>query len=149
MKISQDILKSLKLIVSEYPDAIVGGSISFISRGLLHRDPHDIDIFLPDTQKSFMGIFEMADPESNIGSETTTDVDGHPIPRLSMTVEGVNVCIFKVPSYMLEYDLIEWMGIRFKSQTPKYGILAKKVYSERNKKHMDDLNHIFSVLGER
>jgi hypothetical protein len=134
-----DLLKTLKRITEIYPNVVIGGSISFISRGLLDREPNDIDILIgihDSISKIFLETFKVSD----VGSDTVTDINGDEIQRTSIKIDGVNVCVFRVKDNYLEFDNKLYEGIPIKSQKPYYGIEAKKVYVKKGyNKHNDDL----------
>lgn len=135
------LLKALKEISEKCPKAVIGGSISFISRGILDREPNDIDVFL-GVHDSLTKVGFINCDISSIGSDTTTDINGEEIQRTAMVIHGVNVCVFKVKDEYLQFDEILYEGVLIKSQKPFYGIEAKKIYATKNDKHKEDLEKI-------
>ena len=141
-----NINKALLHITTESPSVVIGGSISFIARGLLDREPKDIDLFFTEyVSLSKVGLLSCNIDE--IGSDTVTDINGKEIQRTSMVIMGVKVCAFKVDADTLKHDIIEFNGITIKAQMPEYGIIAKKIYAEKNDKHKKDLEIILPRLS--
>jgi hypothetical protein len=142
----EELLKTLKEVSDKCPTAVIGGSITFISRGLLSREPNDIDIFLGlNDSLSKIGIMDCS--ISEIGSDTTTDIDGDIIQRTPMILNGVKVCIFKVKDKYLQFDEVLYEGILIKAQKPFYGLSAKAAYAEKNEKHLTDLKEILLKMN--
>lgn len=129
----ESLLKTLKEITEKCPQAVIGGSIAFISRGILDREPNDIDVFL-GLNDSLTRVGMMDCDISDIGSDTTTDINGEKIQRTAMTIYGVNVCVFKVKEEYLQHDETMYEGNLIKAQKPFYGIEAKKIYATKNDK---------------
>jgi hypothetical protein len=132
---------ALEHIYAECPTAVVGGSISFIARGLLDRQPHDIDLFFPEYD-SLSKNHLLNCVIDDLGSDTTTDINGKTIQRTSLKIMGVKVCAFKVEEPYLKYEVLEYNGIKIRAQLPEYGVVAKKIYAEKNDKHKKDLEII-------
>jgi hypothetical protein len=84
---------------------------------------------------------------SEIGSDTTTDIDGDIIQRTPMILNGVKVCIFKVKDKYLQFDEVLYEGILIKAQKPFYGLSAKAAYAEKNEKHLTDLKEILLKMN--
>jgi hypothetical protein len=141
---SVDLLnKALFHITTNAPTVVIGGRISFIARGLLDRNPKDIDLFFGEyCSLNKVGLLSCNIDE--IGSDTITDINGKEIQRTSMKIMGVNVCCFKVDLDFLKYDKIKYNGIEINAQNPEYGIIAKKIYAQKNDKHKRDLQIILS-----
>lgn len=143
MKKKNSLTKALQHITKKCPSVVIGGSISFIERGLLDRDPKDIDLFFADYD-SLNKVGLLSCDIAEIGSDTITDVNGKDIQRTSMKIMGVNVCCFKVDVDFLKHDVIDYNGVSINAQNPEYGIMAKKIYAQKNDKHKDDLEIILS-----
>lgn len=143
----KEIVTALQTIIFHNPDIVIGGSIGFIARGILHRDPGDIDLFV-DRGSEVVKMIEIANLSQEIGSETTTDIYGERIARVSFKIGKVKVCVFKVPPYMLESEKCEWEGLQFNAQSLDYGIIAKTEYGKRNDKHLKDLETIFQIIDK-
>jgi hypothetical protein len=144
----EDFLKTLKDIAENCPKAIIGGSVCFVSRSLLDREPYDIDILI-SVNESINSIGIKNFESSVIGSDSVTDINGELIQRTSIKINGINVCVFKVNDNYLDYDEVLYEGILIKSQNPYYGIEAKKIYSKfNNPKHNDDLNEIIKNFNK-
>lgn len=139
---NERLVEALRYITDTIPDVIIGGSISFIARNLLTRDPNDIDIMVPMRGPSFSksGIFELI--SEDVGSDTVTDINGELIRRTSLKVKGVKVCVFELPAETLIAERLVYKGVVINCQIPAFGIVAKKVYSARNLKHSFDLAEI-------
>lgn len=136
------ITSALKHICERCPDAVIGGSISFIARGLLTREPNDIDLFFSENSSlTRNGLLDECSVDE-LGSDTTTDILGRQIQRTSLKIMGVKVCAFKVEDAFLLYDLIEYNGVSIRAQHPNYGLVAKNIYAEKNDKHKKDLEEI-------
>jgi hypothetical protein len=144
----EKITKALEHIYLLCPDAVVGGSISFISRGLLSRQPNDIDLFFPE-YSSLVNFGLLNCYVDEIGSDTTTDINGKEIQRTSLKIMGVKVCAFKVEDPYLKHDILEYNGVKIKAQFPQYGIVAKKIYAEKNDKHKKDLEEILEKSNNK
>lgn len=139
----KQISNALQHIYDSCPDAVVGGSISFIARGLLDRDPNDIDLFF-NTHDSLTRNGLLSCIIDELGSDTVTDINGVEIQRTSLKIMGVKVCAFKVDLDYLSHDIITYKGVKIRAQQPKYGIEAKKVYATKNDKHKKDLEIILN-----
>jgi hypothetical protein len=140
------LLKTLKEVSDNCPTAVIGGSIAFISRGMLSREPKDIDVFLGyNDSMTRVGIMDCN--ISQIGSDTVTDINGEEIQRTAIKINGINVCVFKVKDEYLQFDEVLYEGLSIKAQKPLYGIEAKKVYAKKNKKHEKDLEEILTKMG--
>lgn len=135
---------ALKHICEKCPDAVVGGSIAFISRGLLDREPHDIDLFFNEHSSLTKNGLLTDCIVDELGSDTTTDIEGKEIQRTSLKIMGVKVCAFKVGDSYLSHDVVVYDGVSIRAQRPEYGIVAKKIYAEKNDKHKKDLEIILS-----
>jgi hypothetical protein len=143
---NEKIIKALEHIYLLCPDVVVGGSISFIARGLLSRQPNDIDLFFPEySSLTRWGLFDCIIDE--VGSDTTTDINGKEIQRTSLKIMGVKVCAFKVEDDHLKHEILEYNGVKIQAQFPQYGIIAKKIYSEKNDKHKKDLEEILEKFN--
>lgn len=132
------IKNALEHIYQCCPDAVVGGSIAFIARGLLDREPNDIDLFF-NIHDSLTRNGLLACIIDELGSDTTTDINGQTIQRTSLKIMGVKVCAFKVDLDYLLFERITYNGVKIRAQLPSYGITAKKIYAEKNDKHKTDL----------
>jgi hypothetical protein len=133
---------ALKHICDKCPDAVIGGSISFIARGLLTREPNDIDLFFNEhSSLTKNGLLDKCAIDE-LGSDTTTDINGKEIQRTSLKIMGVKVCAFKVDDEYLTNDTVQYNGVSIRAQHPHYGIVAKKIYAEKNDKHKKDLEEI-------
>lgn len=139
----QQISNALQHIYHSCPDAVVGGSISFIARGLLDREPNDIDLFF-NTHDSLTRNGLLSCFIDELGSDTVTDINGVEIQRTSLKIMGVKVCAFKVDLNYLSHDIITYKGVKIRAQKPEYGIEAKKVYATKNDKHKKDLEIILN-----
>lgn len=147
-KTEDEILAVLQKIIQKHPGVVVGGSISMLARGFLTRPPGDIDLIV----ENFRGILgsEMVDRSKEFGSQIIDMIDGQKVTRMSIEVEGVQVCIFRVSPSMLESEILSYKGITFKAQIPVYQIKAKQVYSLKGyQKHTDDLESIFQKMGKQ
>jgi hypothetical protein len=144
---NQEAIKlALKHIYNFCPNAVIGGSISFIARGLLDRDPNDIDLFFSEYESlNRNGLLNCAIDE--IGSDTVTDINVRKIQRTSLKIMGVKVCAFKVDDEYLNHEIMEYQCVKIRSQLPKYGIIAKTIYAEKNDKHKKDLEVINSRIN--
>lgn len=137
------ISNALRHIYESCPDAVVGGSISFIARGLLDREPNDIDLFFR-VYDSLTRNGLLSCIIDDFGSDTTTDINGQIIQRTSLKIMGVKVCAFKVDLDYLSHDIITYKGVKIRAQQPYYGIEAKKIYATKNDKHKKDLEIILN-----
>jgi len=145
---SNGINEALEHIMRRCPDAVVGGSIAFIARGLLTREPADIDLFFHDyVSLTKNGLFDCFIDE--VGSDTVTNMDGNPIQRTSLKIMGVKVCAFKVENREMEHDVLMYNDIAIRAQKPEFGIAAKLIYQDKNGKHAKDLQEIRTKLNAK
>jgi hypothetical protein len=145
---SNGINEALQHIVHCCPDAVVGGSIAFIARGLLTREPADIDLFFCDGDSlTKNGLFDCFIDE--VGSDTVTNMDGNPIQRTSLKIMGIKVCAFKVENREMEHDELMYNDILIRAQKPEFGIAAKLIYQDKNGKHAQDLQEIRTKLKSK
>lgn len=139
------IFSALKKILSVHPHIVVGGSIAMIARGFLNRAPGDIDLIV----ERFNEIIdsEMVEKSGSVGSQQIDMIDGQKVTRMSIDVDGVQVCIFRVSRSMLDSEVVTYKGISFRAQIPVYQIKAKQAYSLKGyQKHTEDLESIFQKM---
>lgn len=138
----------LRVLISYFPNGVVGGSIMFQAHRLLSRKPKDIDFFLPDNTEIPDWLSRYAD--SGIGSETITDINGEKIKRVGFKVEEIPICLFLVPPDQCKsiscYS--DFFKMHLPTQYPIYGINAKKVYAQTTSglKHKQDYDEIMSNM---
>ena len=155
--ISNEMLEAIDIIIKLHPDIVFGGSIGLNAIGVIKRPVHDIDLMLPinanlsqytnliffmppnKTNKERNDLLQEAD--DTFLSDTTTDVNGVEIQRVSAKVNGIKICIFKLPT--LTYSKFTFSGRTINIQNINEAILAKRAYakidSKSKAKHMADI----------
>lgn len=144
-----DILKAIDLIIEKTPNVVFGGSIALNGVGLINRKISDIDLFFrlheSLTENGFLPI-----ENTQILSDTVTNVDGKEIQRTGVIVNGVKVCCFKVSDEELNHSKIRFLGRTIYIQNVNYAIAAKRTYADRNDKHKEDLkvidNNLYNIF---
>jgi len=146
-KTENEIILALKKILHDHPKVVVGGSIALLARGFINRPPGDIDLIVENYRDFLRG--EILSESENVGSQNIDMIDGQKVTRLSIEVNGVQVCIFRVSKEMMDHELVTYKGVTFRAQIPVYQIKAKEVYSLKGfQKHTTDLESIFQKIGE-
>lgn len=132
----------IKLIDVSNNQIVFGGSIVLNALGLIKRPIHDVDIFIDKPISYYGGLndFIHSDEIDEATYESVTDINGIPINRISIKVNGINVCIFSVQT--LNYSFFKINDIVIKIQNINEAILAKRAYlkitEERNKTLIND-----------
>ncbi len=151
-------------IIEAHPPVVFCGSIALNALGLLDRPVSDIDIAILDEISWNKCLISKIDglsvyPLSNF-SITTTDIDGNDIQRMSVTIDDIKVCIFKLPIEQLECvevymfseiksktsSITEIRQVRLGIQLPKYAIRSKENYADKDQKHFNDMFVIRKTL---
>jgi hypothetical protein len=144
------IMDAIKIIISNSPNFVFGGSIALNAVGLINREIKDIDLFF-GLDESLQKNGFLTYISDGITSDTVTDVNGNDIQRTGAKINNVNVCCFKVSQEELSHSKYHFNrdGISYviNIQNVNYAIIAKKTYQSRNKKHYDDLINIFNELA--
>lgn len=140
-----NILKAIYLIIEKTPNVVFGGSIALNAVGLINRKVSDIDIFFP-LDESLTGNGFLPIENTEILSDTVTNVNGKEIQRTGLIVNGVKVCCFKVSDEELSHSKINLLGRTICIQNVNYAIEAKRTYADKNNKHKEDLKTIESNL---
>lgn len=157
IRLSPAAKSAIILINSIYPECFFGGSISLNVCGFLNREIGDIDVFMTGDLKYNKLIIEADDMHSSIFN---SDFLGCKIDREAFKINGVKVCFFKVPKYLLQGGFtFEIDKTLINIQNPIYAITAKMQYftdyqklKEKGKstfkydKHIKDLDLINKKL---
>ena len=136
--LSDEILKVMKKLIDVSNNEIVfGGSIVLNALGLIKRPIHDVDIFIDKHISIYGGLdfFIHNEIDDELIYESVTDINGIPINRISIKIDGINVCIFSVQT--LNYSSFKLNDKDIKIQNINEAILAKRAYlkitEDRNK----------------
>jgi hypothetical protein len=146
--LSDEILAAMDLIIKTVPDAIFGGSIALNAVGLITRKISDIDLFFGEWVSLAKNGILNTGISTGLTSDTVTNTNGKPIQRTGIKINNVHVCIFKVEKLELQHSIFEFAGRRIKIQNINVAIQAKIAYSEKNQKHLNDLNKINDTMHE-
>lgn len=141
MILNNNQIEAVKILQSVNSGIIVGGSVALKAYNLMDRAVGDLDVFIPKTGGGF-NIEDFEKRADNSGSDFTTDFNGDTLERTPLNIKGVNVCIFKVPDYLLDFEEIEIDGLKIKIQNPCYAIAAKALFQKRKSKHTEDIKEI-------
>lgn len=149
--LSDDIYAAIRLIVTNRPATVFGGSIALNAVGVIHRPISDIDLFFPlCSSMSKTGFLSFSDMAEFI-SDTVTNTNGKEIQRTGAKVLGVKTCCFKVDDEELSHSKYTFNRDGEETticiQNVNYAIEAKRAYSSRNIKHKIDLDNIDKELS--
>jgi hypothetical protein len=167
MSLNKQHLEELLLKVTHFmPIAIIGGSLMLQTRGLISREPNDVDLIVPN-YFAFTKFLERL-PEIEVGhtgddalSNTCEDVFGNKIQRIGCRYKSIKICVFKVPSEQFRYDcknIFIMKDIQIRVQRPMFTIEAKRLYVKDHflkstvaspyiLKHIHDLKEIARSMG--
>jgi hypothetical protein len=154
----------LKKLTLRMPLAIIGGSLMLRYRGLINREPNDVDVLIPNylSITKFLerlpGV-ELATDMSSL-SDVSTDVFGNKIQRTACMYKDIKICVFKVPVEQMVYDYENKYShsaghhLYIRIQRPMFAIEAKRQYVSNSKahtpymkKHVQDLMDIAINMG--
>lgn len=124
---------------------VFGGSVCLNAYGLLDREVGDLDVFVDKDS-----IFDIT-PYLNICEYEkkryfTTDFNGETLERVPLLINGVKVCIFYVPKYLLSAVSMDIDGLEIGVQNPCFAIAGKVLFSKHDPKHTVDLDAMRSKL---
>jgi len=148
--LSPELLQAIDELISTSKDIVFGGSIALNAVGLIKRPIKDIDLMtLKSYPLEFYGLMPyIQKTEFDEVSETTTDINGVDIVRVSAKVRDVNVCIFKVE--VVTFSDFNFLGRKIKIQNINEAILAKRAYSQKEfiscDKHRTDLKNLDAFI---
>lgn len=137
--------KAIQVLQEIDPSIAIGGSVCLNVLGLMDREIGDLDIFV-DKDKPF-DIFKFRKVDEYYRDyKFTTDFNGDVLERIPLLIHDVKVCIFKVPSYLLQSLRMEVDGLEMNIQNPCFAIAGKVLFSKHDDKHTDDLMSIYKKL---
>ena len=149
--LSQNIVSTIDIIISKYPNIVFGGSVVLNALGIIQRPIKDLDLFIKACEYSDVtNVFNnLSGNITRIPSETITDVNGDLISRFGWRINGTDVCIFLMPESKegsLQSTPFEFLGRSIQIQNVNEAILAKKAYSKMDKpscdKHREDMKNV-------
>jgi len=150
--LSDEMLESIEIIVSNIPNVVFGGSIALNAAGLINRKILDIDFFTKLDYELPEPTFFKPQNNKEILSESTTDVNGNLVKRIGIVVGNVNVCCFKISDDELNHTQHSFnrngKNYTINIQNIIHAIEAKISYSDKNPKHKQDLNNISNWIDE-
>ena len=134
---------------------IFGGSIALNGVGVLSRTVEDIDIFMPSHRElsCIMEILNHPVNDNDTTYDSITIIGDQVIKRYGFITktEGIKICAFICPKSFLNYSTcyVERGNkkVLVKIQHINYAIEAKRLYSNINEKHKDDLSGIYHNLN--
>ena len=150
--LSTDFLAVIDQLISNSKDIVFGGSIALNAVGVIKRPIKDIDLIILKGfgLRSYGLMDHVQKTEFDEISETTTDVNGILINRVSAKINNVNICIFQLE--VLSYSEFSFLGRKIKIQNINDAILAKRCYSKKDcnsrDKHSKDVKEIESTIYE-
>jgi len=128
------------------PDVVIGGSIALNAVGLLNRPVGDIDLFVETgTAQSDLNMLKLR-PQYR-SSVTVTNIMGQPVSREGFELDGVKICMFRVPRLELACTRVEAFGMQLNIQNVNHAIIAKKTYAHKTEKHALDYDNINRSLA--
>lgn len=146
--LNSSLIITINILLDKIPDVVFGGSIVLNALGLIDREIKDIDLFV-NKKVSLLNSGFLSINESEILSDTVTDMDGKVIQRTGIKINGVKCCVFKVDKEELEnYSTYDFSGKKMRLQNVNYAIQAKKTYSNKNEKHKKDIENINQYFDE-
>lgn len=150
--LSDEIFNAINLILKQIPNAVFGGSIALNAIGLINRPISDIDLFFQINESLSKNNFLSIENDGQILSDTITNTNGIEIQRTGAKIAGVKTCCFKVPDEELQCSKHKFVRNKIEYticiQNVNYAIEAKKSYSARNPKHINDLENINNMLND-
>lgn len=158
MKVNEDILEVMDMLLLVNPSIIFGRSIVLNQLCLINREIHDIDIFLYSPiidQRSFRRLLPTYfhhDVQGNIfiGSIHPINLDLHErMLRVSISINEINICVFitnntrrlSYSTHMLDNNKY------YRLQSVNLAIEAKLSYPSHIAKHQDDLASVTNILN--
>lgn len=146
--VSPELWKVIQKVAQKCPTAVFGGSIALNAVGLINRPIKDIDVFFYENEsKEKNGYLSLKGVESQVTSDTVTDMNGKKIQRTGIIVDGIHVCAFSVPSEQMLHAVMNFEGLKLRIQNINYAIQAKLIYTSKTPKHKEDMEAIKTTLS--
>lgn len=143
--LTADQIQAIKVMQGINRNIVFGGSLCLNAYGLLDREVGDLDVFVDKDNPFDVEKFRRAG-DLDRDYDFTTEFNGEILDRIPLVINGVKVCIFKVPKYLLSAVSMDIDGLEIGVQNPCFAIAGKVLFSKHDPKHTVDLDAMRSKL---